>query len=241
MKTFSLTMFLIITIKLTNAQTTEFNQPWTNPETSIIIDAFEGNDINFTKLKTDTKVIAVIQRASIGLKADKKTLERKTNTTKNGLLFGTYHLALSGNPIEQADFYLSNIGDYKNDLLALDLEILDASHMTLPDAEIFIKRIFDKTKRYPYLYCNNDVFNTINSKYDQNSIFSKCKLWYARFRKDIPTFNKKIWKSYALWQFSSELNCTETGKCLYNVPGTAFDMDINVFNGTQKELQSIWK
>jgi GH25 family lysozyme M1 (1,4-beta-N-acetylmuramidase) len=234
-------LFLFLgTTAIVNAQTSGFNQPWSDSTTSIIIDAFEGNSIDFNKLKTDKKVIAIIHRATYGLKVDKKIIARKAMTTQNGLLFGSYHLALSGDPVKQADFYLSNIGDFKNDLLALDLEVLDSSHMSLPDAAKFISRIVEKTQRYPYLYCNNDVFNTINQQYDSSSVFAKCKLWYARFRKDIPMFNTKIWQSYTLWQFSSEINCTQTGKCLYNVPGTLFDMDINVYNNSSKMLKTVW-
>lgn len=240
MKNLLYTLFFLHTTVIVNAQASEFNQPWLDSTTCIIIDAFEGNSIDFNKLKTDKKVVAIIHRATHGLKIDKKIIERKAITTQNGFLFGSYHLALSGDPIKQADFYLSNIGDFKNDLLALDLEVLDSSHMTLPDAEKFINRIVEKTQRYPYLYCNNDVFNTINQQYDSSSVFAKCKLWYARFRKGIPMFNTKVWQSYTLWQFSSEINCTQTGKCLYNVPGTFFDMDINVYNGSLKMLKMAW-
>ena len=58
-------------------------------------------------------------------------------------------------------------------------------------------------------------FKEINNKYDTNSIFAKCNLWYARFRgaENIPTFDTEIWSSYFLWQFACEINSCE---CYYD-------------------------
>ncbi len=48
--------------------------------------------------------------------------------------------------------------------------------------------------------------------------------------------------TYALWKFSSEVNCRPPGKgaCLYRVKGTRFDMDVNVFFGTVDDLRARW-
>jgi hypothetical protein len=48
------------------------------------------------------------------------------------------------------------------------------------------------------------------------------------------------WATYTLWQFSSEIDCSAQGTCLYNVPGTRFDMDVNVFFGTPEGLKAQW-
>jgi lysozyme len=112
--------------------------------------------------------------------------------------------------------------------------------MSLKEAEVFIQRIFEKTGRYPLLYANHQVLTAINTQYDANSAFAKCPFWYARFREKIPHFDTKIWSSYFLWQFSCEINCQKTGSCLYNVPGTRFDMDVNVFYGSYEALKMVW-
>lgn len=233
-------IFLFSIIYNTSYSQTPFNQPWLNNNSLIIIDAYAGNDINWDSLKQDKRVVAVIHKATEGNSIDSKFKERKIKATENGYLFGAYHLGRSGDASAQADFFLHSIGNYNNTLLALDLEAIGDKYMTLENAEIFIKRIFEKTGRYPFVYCNKDVLNQINEKYDQNSLFSKCKLWYARFRKDIPSFDQKIWPSYTLWQFSSEINCSKTGECLYNVPGTRYDMDVNVFYGNLDSLKAVW-
>jgi len=55
-------------------------------------------------------------------------------------------------------------------------------------------------------------------------------------------FPAGTWKTYALWQFSCEMNCNaaDRSNCLYTVPGTEYDMDVDVFNGTIQELKSKW-
>jgi len=225
---------------LSSAAGTPFNQPWLNEKSVIIIDAYADNSINWEEMKTDSKVVAVIHKATEGLKGDSKYHERSKQAKENGYLFGSYHLATSEDVKQQADQYLEVIGEESIALMALDLESLDDKHMSLKDAELFIKYIHERTGRYPYIYCNNDVFSSINEQYFDTSTFAKCHLWYARFRKEIPEWNSKIWRTYTLWQFSCELNCSKTGECLYNVAGTKYDINVNVFNGSIDELKKVW-
>jgi lysozyme len=230
----------ILSLKL-SAQISEFNKPWEDTTKAIIIDAYSENKIDWVALQTDKRVVAVIHKASQGEKADPGYSTRKAITKQQGLLFGSYHLATPGDPIRQADCYLEMTGGDTTELLALDLESLDSTkHMTLPNAEKFIKRVFEVTGRYPIVYCNRVLLNEISTRYDSTSVFAKCGLWYARMRPDIPDYNATVWPSYSLWQFSCEINCRTTGTCLYNVPGTAYDMDVNVYNGSVEELRNRW-
>jgi GH25 family lysozyme M1 (1,4-beta-N-acetylmuramidase) len=230
----------ILSLKL-SAQISEFNKPWEDSTKAIIIDAYSENKIDWVALKTDKRVVAVIHKASQGEKADPGYSTRKAITKQQGLLFGSYHLATPGDPIRQADCYLEMTGGDTTELLALDLESLDSTkHMTLANAEKFIRRVFEATGRYPIVYCNRVLLNEISSRYNSNSLFAKCGLWYARMRSDIPDYNATLWPGYTLWQFSCEINCKTTGTCLYNVPGTAYDMDVNVYNGSVEELRRVW-
>lgn len=234
-------LLFLINVSPVFAQTDPLSEPWLDTNTQIVIDAYGLNKLDFKKVLTDKRVAGIIHKATEGLKKpDKKYHERKITTTKYGFLCGSYHLGKNGKPIEQADHYLKTVGDFSNELLALDLETLDKNHMTLKEAEVFINRIYEKTGRYPLVYTNHQVLTTINKNYDKNSIFGKCQYWYARFRKRVPYFDTKIWDSYFLWQFSCEINCKKTGTCLYNVPGTRYDMDVNVFNGSYEELKNAW-
>jgi lysozyme len=224
------------------AQSPEFSEPWQNPKIAIAIDPFEGNDINWDELATDTRVVAIIHRATIGDRVDRKYAERRDEARKRGYKWGAYHFGKPGDPIKQADFFLATVKPGKDDLIALDLESTDAKDMSLDEARVFIKRIKEKTGRYPLIYANNEVAKAISQQYGADDVFAKTRLWYARFKRNVTDFPPGTWKTYTLWQFSSEQNCSPAKRsaCLYTVPGTEYDMDIDVYNGTIEELRSRW-
>lgn len=225
------------------AQSPEFNEPWKNPHIALAIDPYEGNDIDWEQLATDKRVVAIIHRATIGGRADRKYAERKIEAKQRGYKWGAYHYGKPGDPIKQADFFLATVQPEQDDLLALDLESTDFDkHMSFDEARIFINHIKEKTGRYPFVYANNLVTKAIADQLGVDDVFAKTHLWYARFKRSVNDFPGGAWKTYTLWQFSSEMNCAPTARaaCLYTVPGTGYDMDIDVFNGSVAELRSRW-
>lgn len=234
-------------------QSDEFKSPWQNEKTALLIDPYQGNDFDWEKLKTDKRVAGIIHRATIGDRADTKYAERRAAAKKHGYLWGSYHLGLAGDPVAQADFYLKTVDPGDDELIALDIEGLGGSNMTLEDAEKFIGRIRKKTGRYPVLYANQTVVVEISKKYSKDSVFAKTPLWYARFRASVTDFPTTVWPGYTIWQFASEINCAAekknaAGKTVYDcgeparscpcqVAGTDRCMDVNVFNGTVRELK----
>ncbi|HEY3102314.1 MAG TPA: glycoside hydrolase family 25 protein [Pyrinomonadaceae bacterium] len=236
-------LFLIACAISTLGQYPEFNEPWKNPSVALAIDPFEGNTIDWEKLATDKRVVAIIHRATIGDRVDKKYAERKIEAKKRGYKWGAYHYGKPGDPIKQADFFLETVKPEADDLIALDLESTDfAKHMSFDEARVFINRIKEKTGRYPTVYGNNLVVKAIAEQFGADAVLAKTPLWYARFKSTVNDFPKGTWNSYTLWQFSSEINCTADNRtvCLYTVPGTEYDMDIDVFNGTIEELKQRW-
>jgi len=227
----------------TFAQSAEFTEPWKNPTVAIAIDPFEKNEIDWDQLATDPRVVAIIHRATIGDRADLKYAERRDEAKKRGYKWGAYHLGKPGDPIKQADLFLETAKPTADVLMALDLESPDPTkHMSFDEASTFIKRIKEKTGRYPFIYANNLVTKAISEQYGADEIFAKTHLWYARFKSTVTDFPAGTWKTYTLWQFSSEINCDPANRvaCLYTVPGTAYDMDVNVYNGTIEELRKKW-
>ena len=220
---------------------TSFIRPWDNDNTSIIIDAYEGNSIDWNKMAADQKMVGVIHRSSIGSRVDSKYIERKKIALERGYLWGAYHLGRRGNTIAQADLFLELIGDNDDTLMILDLEdTSSSSFMSLDEAAIFMDYVYKKTGSIPIVYANHSTTKKLNSKFKDNPIFQQSKLWYARFKSTVTDYPAGIWKNYFMWQFSSEINCSRTGSCLYNVPGTLSDMDVNVFNGRLSELSQKW-
>ena len=225
------------------AQSPEFREPWRNSGIALAIDPYEGNDIDWDKLATDKRVVAIIHRATIGDRVDRKYAERRDEAKKRGHKWGAYHFGKPGDPIKQADFFLETVKPQADDLMALDLESTDGTkHMSFDEARAFIKRIKEKTGRYPLIYGNNEVTTAMSENHRDDDLFSQTLLWYARFKRNVTDFPRGLWETYTLWQFSSEQNCSPAKRsaCLYTVPGTEYDMDIDVFNGTIEELKSKW-
>ena len=184
----------------TLAQSPEFSEPWKKPNIALAIDPYEGNDINWDNLATDKRVVAIIHRATIGDRADRKYAERRDEAKKRGYKWGAYHFGRPGDPIKQADFFLDTVKPTADDLIALDLESTDRSkHMSFDDARVFIKRVKEKTGRYPLIYANNEVTKAITAQYAADEAFSQKHLWYARFWITVTGFRSKLPTYYTEW------------------------------------------
>lgn len=217
------------------------NRPWDKSNTAIVIDAYEGNPIDWDQMATDKRVVGVIHRSSIGDRTDTKYASRKAIAKSRGYLWGAYHLGRPGNTIAQAKLFLKLVDNDPETLMILDLEDTTAGNfMTIPEAEVFMEYVYEQTGRIPVVYANHSTTKILNQKVKSNPLFQQAKLWYARFKANVTDYPSGIWPNYFLWQFSSEINCSKTGSCLYNVPGTKYDMDVNVYYGTARELADEW-
>lgn len=214
---------------------TELDEPWRSPEVAIVLDPFAGNSIDWDKLRSEPRVIAIIHKSTIGTsRIDPKYFARKTEARRRGYLWGSYHWGEAGNPEQQADFYFDSVRPAADELVALDLE--DATSTTLmnaDDALRFVRRFKERSGRYLVLYTNHASSKLLSERF-RNTEFANTPLWYARFKKKVTDFPRGLWQSYSLWQFSSEILPQMP------IPGTKPDMDINVYNGTPQDLRSKW-
>lgn len=248
-----------------------FKTPWNDPLKPLVLDPYRGNKLDFAQLATEKRVLGIIHKASEcllnqrqdkcdRLRTDLRYDERKRTGKPLGYLWGSYHLGRSGlDPVEQADYYLEHARPADDEVMALDIEGTDPrKDMSLPDAVKFINRIKEKTGRYPLLYTVARVVARIDKDFGPESVFTKTPIWYARYCDDISCyFPNRLWSSYVLWQFASEINCPtkpdhSTKKCTPErcplnkcplskpIAGTDYQMDVNVFNGTFDELKSKW-
>ncbi len=247
------------------AVASDFNYPWRDRQKALVIDAYEKNPIDWQKMVTDKRVRAFIGKSSDGLQSPwscagnateqkicKKSFQnyfmkrqlyhtRKTLAKALGLKWGAYHLGRPGNPIAQANHFLSFAKPEKDELIALDIEHDDPKKwISFKDAEIFAKQIYARIGRYPVLYTNHNTAQRIAARRAEFPILSRMQLWYARFKGDVRgAFPMGNWDTYALWQFSAHPNCNKR-RCLYRVPGTESNIDVNVSTLTIAEFDKAW-
>lgn len=243
------------------------DEPWKDTSTALVIDAYELNAIEWSKLVANKRVAGFISKASDGLpevydcrkphRGDStnhcKTMWRKYAVSRelyqtrrmlakaHGMLWGAYHLARPGNPIDQANHFLDYAEPTADEMMVLDIEGLDTSEfMSLADAEIFARHIKARTGRYPVLYTNHITARHIAVNREQYRLLSRLPLWYARYKPEIKgVFPMGNWNSYLLWQFSSATNCGEKS-CPMRIEGTLNDIDVNTTPMSPKALAAIW-
>ena len=75
---------LLLAGTFTFAQTGDFNHPWTNSTTAIVLDPYQGNSIDWNKVATDTRVVAVIHRGTIGLRKETLYKARREEAKARG-------------------------------------------------------------------------------------------------------------------------------------------------------------
>lgn len=232
----SLTISAVLALSATaTVSAAEFDAPWRDPTVALVIDPFHANSIDWDKLATEKRVVAIIHKSTIGTnKMDPGYAQRKQEALKRGYLWGSYHWGVAGNPEQQADFYIDTVKPGPDELIALDLEDAQSTKlMNVDEAVRFVERVKVRTGRYPVLYTNHASAKLISNKF-RDSVFTKTPLWYARFKSKVTDFPQGVWPTYTLWQFSSEILAQ------LPVPGTRPDMDINVFNGSVEQLKAAW-
>ena len=243
------------------------DEPWKDQSTALVIDAYELNIIEWDKLVANKRIAGFISKASDGLPevydcrkphrgdtaAHCKTMWRKYAVSRElyqtrrmlakakGMLWGAYHLARPGNPVDQANHFLDYAEPADDEMMVLDLEGLDRSeYMSLDDAEIFAAHIKARTGRYPVLYTNHVTAQHIAARRQDHPLLSRLPLWYARYKPDIKgVFPMGNWDNYLLWQFSSASNCGARS-CPMRIEGTLRDIDINTVPMSAEALAAIW-
>lgn len=243
------------------------NEPWRKSSTALVIDAYELNIIDWDQLVENKRIAGFISKASDGLPevfdcsrphngdtvAHCKTMWRKYAVSRElyqtrralakskGLLWGAYHLARPGNPIDQANHFLDYAKPGNDEMMVLDLEGLDAEKfMSIADAEIFAGHIKARTGRYPVLYTNHDTARFIASRRQEYTVLSRLPLWYARYKPDIRgVFPMGNWDNYLMWQFSSATNCGPKS-CPMRIKGALDDIDVNTVPMDRAALAAIW-
>ncbi|MEM0900125.1 MAG: GH25 family lysozyme [Pseudomonadota bacterium] len=258
-------VFAVMVLGGASAAASEFNRPWKDKSRALVLDAYEFNEIDLTKVVTDQRVAGFIHKASDGMpepyRCTGNTTERKMCRTRwrryavgkelyrtrrdlakaLGLKWGAYHLGRPGNPIQQAQHFLDYADPREDEIMVIDIEDNNSKKwMSLEDAETFARYIHRRTGRWPMLYTNGSTTKYIGLDRGKYPLLSRLPLWYARYRSSIDGFFPKgNWDTYTIWQFVAQINCGRRS-CPYRVPGTNRDMDVNVVDMTVDELKEAW-
>jgi lysozyme len=201
-----------------------------------VIDLSHHNKISSVAKVVDAGILAVIHKATQGFSFKDPTFSGNRKRLQDaGLLFGAYHFGTAGDPVAQADFFLSAVGE--TSLLVLDFEANPQGHdMTLLEAEQFVRHIFDRTGRYPGLYSGHTLKEALAAAgiaSPTQTELSKCWLWYARYGP--PPLIPKVWDRLAMWQYTDGA----AGDAPHQVPGIG-RCDRDKFNGSESELRALW-
>lgn len=158
--------------------------------------------------------------------------ENKEKTRDAGMLFGAYHFAGSllgsgeirlNDPIQEADFFLSKIGELKEgELAALDMEVHSKEYDIVLWSLQFLLHTEKQLGFKPLMYLGNSFLK----KYDWRPISERgFALWAARYGFNIgnePSLMFKpatgSWQNYLIWQHGS------AGR----VPGLVGNIDLNI-------------
>ncbi len=201
-----------------------------------VIDVSHHNKVSSFAPAAQAGVLGVIQKATQGFTFKDPTYAgNMKKAAAAGLLFGAYHFGTAGDPVAQAEFFLSAAGDAG--LLVLDFEPNPQGHdMSLLEAEQFVHHVFAQTGRYPGLYSGHTVKEALAAAgiaSPGQTELSKCWLWYARY--GAPPLIPKVWDRWSLWQYTDGA----AGQEPHSVAGIG-RCDRDMFNGTAEELQSLW-
>ena len=99
---------------------------------------------------------------------------------KDGKCLGAYHYAKGGDPVKEADYFLSVVGKWKDRaLLFLDWESsLNASWGSVTWAREFAERIHEEAGVWPWIYTGNAGVKQCEACYPE------CGLWFAGYPDD---------------------------------------------------------
>jgi lysozyme len=190
-------------------------------------------DIALDKAR-DAGIRGVINKATQGFRfVDPTFATNRTKTTAAGLLWGAYHFGVGGDPIAQADFFLSTVEPDNNTLLVLDFEHnATGSSMSLDEAREFVTYLQQKVARWPVLYAGSYLKEQLSGA--KESILSNCALWIAQYA---PTpILPAGWDQWTLWQYTDGAH----GEQPHAVDGIG-RCDRNYFRGDDAALAAFWK
>ena len=164
--------------------------------------------------------------------------EQASQVTQTNKLLGFYHFASTGNPIAEADFFVSVVKDYIGKaVLVLDFEAGAINAWGNVGARQFLNRVKEKTGINPMIYMSAEVTRQFN----WSTISTTNPLWVAQYASMNPTgYQSEPWtdgKGYGAWS-SAAIHQYSSAGSLANWDGN-LDINLAYINANQwKSLAS---
>jgi hypothetical protein len=143
--------------------------------------------------------ITCATRGNVGLQTDSNYALRVHNTRMRGAEAGHYHFNGMQAAVQQADFFIDHLSDFRQgDLLALDSEYETSTGvqaMNPANAAAFFDRLHLRTGGYPYQGMALYINRSIRSEWDWSGVWARgVRKWIAS-----PGVDPGDWD---LWQYS---------------------------------------
>ncbi|MGX9821043.1 GH25 family lysozyme [Lactococcus lactis] len=188
-----------------------------------------GIDISSYQAELNAGIVPsdfVIIKATEGTNYINPTWEEQAGQViQTNKLLGFYHFASTGNPITEADFFISVVKDYIGKaVLVLDFEAGAINTWGNVGARQFLNRVKEKTGINPMIYMSAEITRQFN----WNIISSTNPLWVAQYASMNPTgYQSEPWtdgKGYGAWS-SAAIHQYSSAGSLANWNG---NLDINL-------------
>lgn len=193
------------------------------------ISHFQG-DIDWNKVKQNQSELYplkfVFVKATEGGDLNDDTFGRNFQSARaHGFIRGAYHFYNpSTPPVRQADFFIRTVKLEKGDLPpVLDIELKGKKNEKdlKQDLTVWLNRVEKHYGVKPILYTSYKF----KMRYLNDSVFNSYPYWIAHYYVDSVRYAGE-WK---FWQH------TDVG----SIPGIPKEVDLNIFNGTLEELESM--
>jgi lysozyme len=207
-----------------------------------VIDLYHGDpDPDFQKAY-DAGIRAVIHKASEGTEPDPKYLERYQEARKvPGLLWGAYHFARPGNPVNQVETFLDAVsnakkctssipGNYSKDIVyVLDHE---DPRVGMWFAGRFLELVKQATGKTPWIYSGFLIREQMENRHAP--AFAQYPLWLAEYGPvaKVP----QPWTTCILHQYTDGHDGPEP----HRIDGMPGGLDISSFAGSDEQLKNAW-
>lgn len=197
-----------------------------------------GIDISSYQAELNAGIVPsdfVIIKATEGTNYINATWEEQAGQViQTDKLLGFYHFASVGNPIAEADFFISVVKDYLGKaVLVLDFEAGAINAWGNVGARQFLNRVKEKTGINPMIYMSAEVTRQFN----WSTISNTNPLWVAQYASMNPTgYQSEPWtdgNGYGAWS-SAAIHQYSSAGSLANWNGN-LDINLAYINGSQWE------